>query len=100
MDRKYKIPFALAILSAALVGCSSNKVKEEKVKPNPLSKIVQATGLVQVFSQSVSSTAKEDPLRLRLDADNGKIFLLDPNGKVEAYQGKHVFGQKKCLKMV
>lgn len=98
MDRKYKIPFALAILSAALMGCSSNKVKEEKVKPNPLPKIAQATGLTQVFSQSVSSTDKEDPLRLRLDADNGKIFLLDPNGKVEAYQGKQRLWSKKVTK--
>ena len=35
MNRKFKIPFALTILTLALVGCSSNKVKVEKVKPNP-----------------------------------------------------------------
>jgi len=64
MDRKYKIPFALTILTFALVGCSTNKIKVEKVKPNPLPKLAQAKSLVPVFSQSVSATSEEDPLRL------------------------------------
>lgn len=98
MDKKYTIPFALAIFSAALMGCSSNKVKEEKVKPNPLPKLAQATSLVPVFSQSVASTSKEDPLRLRLDADNGVIFILSPNGVVSAYQGKQRLWEKKVSK--
>ena len=98
MDKKFTIPFALAIFSAALMGCSSNKVKEEKVKPNPLPKLAQATSLVPVFSQSVASTSKEDPLRLRLDADNGVIFILSPNGVVSAYQGKQRLWEKKVSK--
>lgn len=98
MDRKYKIPFALIILTVALLGCSSNKIKVEQVKPNPLPKLVQAKALVPVFSQSVSATSKEDPLRLRLDVDNGVIFALDPKGEVTAYQGKQRLWQQKVSK--
>lgn len=98
MDKKFKIPFALAILSAALMGCSSNKVKEEKVKPNPLPKLVQANTLAPVFSLSVSSTDQEDPLRLRLDADQDKVFALDPKGTVIAYQGKQRLWEKRVSK--
>lgn len=98
MDRKYKIPFALTILTFALAGCSTNKTKVEEVKPNPLPKLVQAKTLVPVFSQSVSSTSKADPLRLRLDADNGVIFAVDPNGEVAAYQGKQRLWQQKVSK--
>lgn len=98
MDRKYKIPFALTILTVALLGCSSNKIKVEQVKPNPLPKLVQAKALVPVFSQSVSATSKEDPLRLRLDVDNGVIFAVDPKGEVTAYQGKQRLWQQKVSK--
>lgn len=98
MDRKYKIPFALTILTFALAGCSTNKTKVEEVKPNPLPKLVQAKNLVPVFSQSVSSTSKADPLRLRLDADNGAVFAVDPNGEVAAYQGKQRLWQQKVSK--
>ncbi len=98
MDRKYKIPFALTILTFALAGCSTNKTKVEEVKPNPLPKLVQAKNLVPVFSQSVSSTSKADPLRLRLDADNGVIFAVDPNGEVAAYQSKQRLWQQKVSK--
>lgn len=98
MERKYKIPFALALLSAALMGCSSNKVKEVKVKPNPLPKLAQATSLVPVFSQSVSATSAEDPLRLRLDTDNGTIFIVNPKGGVAAYKGKQRLWETKISK--
>ncbi|WP_291355398.1 MULTISPECIES: outer membrane protein assembly factor BamB [unclassified Acinetobacter] len=98
MDRKYKIPFALTILTFALAGCSTNKTKVEEVKPNPLPKLVQAKNLVPVFSQSVSSTSKADPLRLRLDADNGVVFAVDPNGEVAAYQGKQRIWKQKVSK--
>ena len=98
MDRKYKIPFALTILTVALLGCSSNKIKVEQVKPNPLPKLVQSKALVPVFSQSVSATSKEDSLRLRLDVDNGVIFALDPKGEVTAYQGKQRLWQQKVSK--
>ncbi|WP_089605674.1 outer membrane protein assembly factor BamB [Acinetobacter piscicola] len=98
MDRKFKIPFALAILSTALVGCSSNKVKEVKIKPNPLPKVAHATSLAQVFSKDVSSTSEEDPLRLRLDTENGVIFALDPKGEVAAYKGKQRLWETKVTK--
>lgn len=98
MDKKYTIPFALAILSAALMGCSSNKVKKEKIKPNPLPKLAQSTSLVPVFSQSVASTTKEDPLRLQLAADQGVIFLVNPNGTVSAYKGKQRLWETRVTK--
>lgn len=98
MDRKYKISFALTILTFALAGCSTNKIKVEEVKPNPLPKLVQAKNLVPVFSQNVSSTSKADPLRLRLDAANGVVFAVDPNGEVSAYQGKQRLWKQKVSK--
>ena len=98
MDIKYKIPFALAILSIAMVGCSSNKVKVEKIKPNPLPKLAQSTGLTEVFSQKVSSSSEQDPLRLRLDADNGVVFVMNPKGEVAAYKGKQRLWETKVTK--
>ena len=98
MDRNFKIPFALAILSIALIGCSSNKTKEVKIKPHPLPKVAQASSLVQVFSTSVSSTSSEDALRLRLDTDNGVVFALDPKGEVAAYKGKQRLWNAKVTK--
>ena len=98
MDIKYKIPFALAILSVAMVGCSSNKVKVEKVKPNPLPKLVQATSLTEVFSHKVSASSEQDPLRLRLDVDNGVVFAMNPKGEVVAYKGKQRLWETKVTK--
>ena len=98
MDIKYKIPFALAILSVAMVGCSSNKVKVEKVKPNPLPKLVQATSLTEVFSYKVSASSEQDPLRLRLDVDNVVVFAMNPKGEVAAYKGKQRLWETKVTK--
>ncbi len=98
MQSKYKIPFALAVLSIALVGCSSNKIKVEEAKPSPLPKLAQSKSLVQVFSHDVSATEQADPLRLQLDVDNGVIFALDPKGEVAAYRGKQRLWDKKVSK--
>ena len=98
MDRKYKIPFALTILTLALVGCSSNKIKVEDAKPSPLPKLEQSKSLATIFSQSVSSTSEADPLRLQLDIDNGVIFIADPKGEVTAYRGKDKVWSKKVSK--
>lgn len=97
MNRKYKISCALTVLTLALAGCASSG-KVEEVKPNPLTKLTQAKTLTPVFSQSVSSTSTADPLRLRLDADNGVVFALDPKGLVTAYQGKQKLWQKEVSK--
>lgn len=97
MNRKYKITCALTVLTLALAGCA-NKGKVEKVKPNPLPKLVQAKTLVPVFSNSVASTDEADPLRLRMDADNGVVFSVNPNGEVQAYKGKERLWQKKISK--
>ncbi len=98
MDKKIVIPFALAFFSAALFGCSSNKVKEEKIKPNPLPKLAQSISLAPVFSQSVSSTSSQDPLRLQMDVDQGVYFLPDPKGVVSAYKGKQRLWEKRVTK--
>ncbi|SDB80962.1 outer membrane protein assembly factor BamB [Acinetobacter boissieri] len=88
MHKKFKIPFALTILAVALVGCSSNKPKVEKIKPSPLPKLVQAKNLQQVFSQHISATNKKDPLRLQMAVDQGVIYFIDPKkGTVDAFQG-------------
>ena len=96
MQNKLKLPLAIAIASALLVGCSTNKVKE--VKPNPLPKITQAQSLNLVFSQSVSSTDAAEALRLQLDTDNGVIFAIDPDGQVSAYKGKERLWKSKITK--
>lgn len=96
MQNKLKLPLAIAIASALLVGCSSNKVKE--AKPNPLPKITQEQSLNLVFSQSVSSTNAAEALRLQLDTDNGVIFAIDPDGQVSAYKGKERLWKSKITK--
>ncbi len=85
------------VLTLALVGCSTNKIKVAEVKPNPLPKLEQAQSLVPVFSQSVASTTA-DPLRLQLDAENGVIYTVDPKGEMAAYQGKQRLWQKQVSK--
>ena len=97
MNRKYKITCVLTVLTLALTGCAS-KGKVEKVKPNPLPKLVQAKTLVPVFSNSVASTDEADPLRLRMDVDQGVVFTVNPNGEVEAFNGKQRLWQKKVSK--
>lgn len=96
MQNKLKLPLAIAIASALLIGCSTNKVKE--VKPNPLPKITQQQGLNLVFSQSVSSTNAAEALRLQLDTDNGVIFAIDPDGQVSAYKVKQRLWKSKVTK--
>lgn len=100
MDRKYKVSFALAVLTLAMSGCSifNKSSKTEVIKPNPLPKIEQTTTLAQVFSQKVSATSSEDPLRLRIDADNDSLFTLDPKGEVAAYRGKQKVWQVEVSK--
>ena len=85
MNRKYKITCALTVLTLALAGCANKGVKVEDVKPNPLPKLVQAKTLVPVFSTTVASTSEADPLRLRLDVDNGVIFAINPKGNDSIY---------------
>lgn len=98
MNRTYKITCALTVLTLALAGCAGKTNKVPEVKPNPLPKISQTKTLVPVFSTSVSSTEKADPLRLRLDADNGVVFAIDPKGEVTAFNGKQRLWQKKVSK--
>ena len=98
MNRKYKISCALTVLTLALAGCANKGIKVEEVKPNPLPKMTQGKALAPVFSQSVASSTEADPLRLRIDVDNGTQFLVSPNGEVTAMQGKNRLWQKKVSK--
>ena len=98
MNRKYKMSCALTVLTLALAGCANKGVKVAEVKPNPLPKITQGKVLAPVFSQSVASSSNADPLRLRIDVDNGTQFLVSPNGEVTAMQGKTRLWQKKVSK--
>jgi outer membrane protein assembly factor BamB len=98
MNRQYKIACALTVLTLALAGCANKGVKVEEAKPSPLPKLEQAKTLVPVFSQNVASTDEADPLRMRLDVDNGVIFVINPNGEVEAFQGKQRLWQRKISK--
>ena len=98
MNRKYKITCALTVLTLALAGCAGKTNKVPEVKPNPLPKLTQAKTLVPVFSTSVAATEAADPLRLRLDADNGVVFAIDPKGEVSAFNGKQRLWQKKVSK--
>ena len=98
MNRKYKITCALTVLTLALAGCAGKTNKVPEVKPNPLPKLTQAKTLVPVFFTSVASTDAADPLRLRLDADNGVVFAIDPKGEVSAFKGKQRLWQKKVSK--
>ncbi|WP_159516237.1 MULTISPECIES: outer membrane protein assembly factor BamB [Acinetobacter] len=98
MNRKYKITCVLTVLTLALAGCAGKTNKVPEVKPNPLPKLTQAKTLVPVFSTSVSATDAADPLRLRLDADNGVVFAIDPKGEVSAFKGKQRLWQKKVSK--
>ncbi|MFV5403717.1 outer membrane protein assembly factor BamB [Acinetobacter sp. 228] len=98
MNRKYKITCALTVLTLALAGCAGKTNKVPEVKPNPLPKLTQAKTLVPVFSTSVAATEAANPLRLRLDADNGVVFAIDPKGEVSAFNGKQRLWQKKVSK--
>lgn len=98
MNRQYKIACALTVLTLALAGCANKGVKVEEAKPSPLPKLEQGKTLVPVFSQNVASTDEADPLRMRLDVDHGVIFVINPNGEVEAFQGKQRLWQKKISK--
>ena len=98
MNRKYKISCALTVLTLALAGCANKGIKVEEVKPNPLPKMTQGKALAPVFSQSVASSTEADPLRLRIDVDNGTQFLVSPNGEVTAMQDKNRLWQKKVSK--
>lgn len=96
-----RLNLALAIvLAVGLSACSSNKVKVEAVKPNPLPKIAQSKSLDLIFEQSVNATAKQDPLRMQLAFDNATYFLLDPvKGSVAAYRDNKRIWQQKVSKI-
>jgi outer membrane protein assembly factor BamB len=98
MNKKFTVPFALTLAAVALVGCSSNKTKVEEIKPNKLPKIVQAKTLVPVFSEHVTQTNKNDPLRLQMGADNGVIFLLIQKVMLKPTKANSAFGQPNSPK--
>ncbi|MFB2538594.1 MULTISPECIES: outer membrane protein assembly factor BamB [unclassified Acinetobacter] len=103
MKQLLKVPFALTVLSVALVGCSSlnflNKSNtEEVVKPNPLPKIVASTQLTPVFKTSTSSLPKFDVLKLQMVQENGIYYRIDAKGEVSALQGRRTVWSSKIGK--
>ncbi len=58
MDRKFTLPFALALVAAALVGCSTNKLKVEEPKPNPLPKLAQVKHWFPFFHKAFLQQTK------------------------------------------
>jgi len=75
MDRKYKIPFALTILTLALVGCSSNKIKVEDAKPSPLPKLELWSK--KVSKQGLSSGVEAKDGLVIVGNHKGQLFALD-----------------------
>ncbi len=94
MNQKFKLPLAIAIASAVLVGCSSNKVKE--AKPNPLPKLTESTkALVPVFSRSVSSTNRQIHYVYNLTLMKALSLHLILKVKLQHIAANNVFGRKK-----
>ena len=87
MKNIFKIPFALTVLSVALVGCSSNS-KTEKPKPVSLPKIQAQQSLEQVFSASTASAPKYDSSHYQIDRFDDVFYTASADGDVEAYEGK------------
>lgn len=93
MKNIVKIPFALTILSIALVGCSSKKtLKIEEPKPNALPTIQATQSLARVMSTSTASAPKHDPSRFQMVQFDGVFYTASPNGEVTALQnGKRLW---------
>lgn len=83
----FKIPFAVTVLSLALLGCSG-KSKVETPKPSNLPKIETTASLAEVFSNSVASTPKYEVSHYQLDRYDGLFYTVGADGDVEAYDGK------------
>lgn len=97
MKNLLKIPFALTILSVAMVGCSSTS-KVEKPKPSSLPKIEATQSLARVFESSVSSIPKNDVLHFQVDRYQGLIYTVSPNGEIQAYEGNKKIWEKRPVK--
>lgn len=89
MRNVIKIPFALTVLSIALLGCASKGNKVETPKPNPLPTIQISQSISEVFAASVSTVGTKDPLRYQLDQQDGVYYIPDTNGTVTATDGKN-----------
>lgn len=87
MAKTMKHTLALAILATAFAGCSSNTIKVEKVKPNPLPKIEATTALQQVRSFSVDAVDEAEHARIQHDVFSDVLYTASANGEVEAYRG-------------
>lgn len=87
MKQLFKVPFALTVLSVALVGCSTfKKSKDTEVKPNPVPQITASASLRPVFRTQVSASPKHDPYHLQLVQHRGAYYRVDPKGEVIASQ--------------
>ena len=99
MHINYKIPVALAVLSLALVGCSTNKIiKADPAKPSALPKLAQTKVLIPVASHSLSGQKQQDRLGLQIDVDQGVMFAASAQGEVSAFRGKKQLWEKQVSK--
>lgn len=96
MKQLFKVPFALTVLSVALVGCSTlKKSKDTEVKPNPVPQITASASLRPVFRTQVSASPKHDPYHLQLVQHGGVYYRVDPKGDVIASQaGRQIWANK------
>ena len=93
MAKTIKHALTWTLLAASIVGCSSNTIKVEKVKPNPLPKLETATAsLAEVQRFSVASLPAAERGHIRIDTDGQALYTADPNGEVTAYvKGKRLW---------
>lgn len=96
--KKYTV-LALMVASLGLTACGKDDVVKADTKPAKLIKLEQnQVALQKVAQYSVSSVNKADRLRLRIESEQGIDYVIDPKGKVSAYQGKNRLWETKVTK--
>lgn len=96
--KKYTV-LALMIASLGLTACGKDDVVKKDIKPAKLMKLENNQVSLQKIAQySVSAVNKSETLRLRIESENGIDYVIDPKGKVSAYQGKSRLWETKVTK--
>lgn len=96
--KKYTV-LALMIASLGLTACGKDDVVKKDIKPAKLIKLENnQVNLQKIAQYSVSAVNKSEALRLRIESENGIDYVIDPKGKVSAYQGKSRLWETKVTK--
>lgn len=98
MKKFLHIPMVLAVVTSALVGCSSKGEKTEKIKPNKLPVIQATQSIQQIYSIKGKSANKYEPSRLQLEQVDGVYFSADTEGHVQATKDGKVIWNKRPVK--